>query len=40
MQAWVDPYASWLDEYDRKVAAGQADLDGELSEGAVLFGAG
>ena len=40
IQAWSDPYASWLDEYDRKVAAGQADLGGELSEGAVLFGAG
>ena len=21
IQAWVDPYASWLDEHDRKVAA-------------------
>ena len=40
VQAWVDPYASWLDEYDRKVAAGQSDLAGELSEGAQLFGAG
>ena len=40
VQAWSDPYASWLDEYDRKVAAGQADLGGELSEGVVLFGAG
>ena len=40
IQAWVDPYASWLDEYDRKLAAGQADLDGELSEGRVLFGEG
>jgi starch synthase (maltosyl-transferring) len=40
IQAWVDPYASWLDEHDRKVAAGQADLSGELSEGRVLFGDG
>jgi starch synthase (maltosyl-transferring) len=40
IQAWVDPYASWLDEHDRKVAAGQADLTGELSEGLTLFGEG
>jgi starch synthase (maltosyl-transferring) len=40
VQAWVDPYAGWLDEHDRKVAAGQADLSGELSEGEVLFGTG
>ena len=40
IQAWVDPYASWLDEHDRKVAAGQEDLDGELSEGRALFGDG
>ena len=40
VQAWVDPFASWLDEFDRKTAAGQADLTGELSEGEVLFGPG
>ena len=40
VQAWVDPFASWLDEYDRKLAAGQADLAGELSEGRALFGEG
>ena len=40
IQAWVDPYASWLDEHDRKVAAGQVDLSGELSEGRALFGDG
>jgi starch synthase (maltosyl-transferring) len=40
IQAWVDPYASWLDEYDRKLAAGQDDLGGELSEGRQLFGEG
>jgi starch synthase (maltosyl-transferring) len=38
LEAWVDPYASWLDEHDRKVAAGQADLSGELAEGRKLFG--
>ncbi len=40
VQAWVDPYATWLGEVDRKVAAGQSDLSGELSEGEVLFGPG
>ena len=38
--AWVDRHAGWLDEHDRKVAAGQQDLAGELSEGAALFGPG
>jgi len=38
--AWADPYATWLDEYDRKVAGGQSDLSGELSEGGALFGDG
>ena len=40
IQAWVDPYGSWLDEHDRKVGAGQEDLSGELSEGRELFGEG
>jgi starch synthase (maltosyl-transferring) len=40
VQAWFDPYATWLEEHDRKVAAGQADLSGELAEGERLFGAG
>ncbi len=40
IEAWTDPFATWLDEHDRKVAAGQADLAGELSEGRVLFGKG
>ena len=40
IQAWVDPYASWLDEHDRKAAAGQSDLGGELAEGRELFGEG
>ncbi|RDI75677.1 protein of unknown function (DUF3416) [Gaiella occulta] len=38
--AWTDPYATLLDELDRKLAAGQADLAGELAEGEALFGAG
>jgi starch synthase (maltosyl-transferring) len=36
--AWVDRWASWRHELERKVAAGQEDLSGELSEGAVLLG--
>jgi starch synthase (maltosyl-transferring) len=38
IEAWVDRVASFQDELRRKVAAGQADLGGELSEGAVLLG--
>jgi len=40
IEAWVDRYAGWLVEHDRKVAAGQADLTGELAEGVALYGAG
>jgi starch synthase (maltosyl-transferring) len=38
VEAWVDRVASFQDELRRKVAAGQADLAGELSEGAILLG--
>jgi starch synthase (maltosyl-transferring) len=34
--AWVDRFASWRRELERKVEAGQADLAGELAEGAAL----
>jgi starch synthase (maltosyl-transferring) len=40
IESWVDRHAGWLDEHDRKVAAGHADLAGELAEGAELFGEG
>ena len=40
IEAWVDRHAAWLDEHDRKVAAGQTNLAGELAEGEVLFGPG
>jgi starch synthase (maltosyl-transferring) len=36
--AWTDRIATWQDELRRKVDAGQEDLAGELSEGALLFG--
>jgi starch synthase (maltosyl-transferring) len=39
VQAWTDVFGTWRDELRRKVAADQADLDGEISEGLVLLGA-
>jgi starch synthase (maltosyl-transferring) len=38
VQAWIDRFESFRDELRRKVEAGQADLDSELQEGALLFG--
>jgi starch synthase (maltosyl-transferring) len=40
IDAWVDRYATLLDELDRKLAAGQADLAGETAEAEALFGGG
>jgi starch synthase (maltosyl-transferring) len=40
VEAWVDRHAGWLSEHDRKVTAGQFDLEGELAEGKALFGPG
>ena len=37
VEAWADPLASWRVELTRKVDAGQDDLSGELSEGALLL---
>jgi starch synthase (maltosyl-transferring) len=37
IEAWVDRVASFQEELRRKVAVGQNDLAGELSEGAVLL---
>ena len=37
IEAWSDAFATWRDELARKVGAGQTDLGGELSEGAVLL---
>jgi starch synthase (maltosyl-transferring) len=36
VEAWTDTFATWRSEIVRKVQAGQEDLSGELSEGAVL----
>ena len=38
IQAWVDAVATWKQEISRKLAAGQQDLSGELSEGELLLG--
>jgi starch synthase (maltosyl-transferring) len=40
IEAWVDRHSGWISEVDRKIAAGQADLAGELAEGEALFGIG
>jgi starch synthase (maltosyl-transferring) len=40
VEAWVDRYATLLDELDRKLAAGQRDLAGETSEAEALFDPG
>ena len=37
VEAWTDGPATWRSEIERKVEAGQEDLTGELSEGAVLL---
>jgi starch synthase (maltosyl-transferring) len=36
-RAWVDAFASWRREIERKVAGGQEDLGSELAEGALLL---
>jgi starch synthase (maltosyl-transferring) len=38
IDAWTDRVATWREEIRRKHEAGQEDLAGELSEGAVLLG--
>ncbi|MEV4419952.1 alpha-1,4-glucan--maltose-1-phosphate maltosyltransferase [Patulibacter sp. NPDC049589] len=35
--AWVDRFATWRHEIERKHAAGQDDLSGELSEGVLIL---
>ena len=40
IEAWVDLYATMLDELDRKLAAGQTELASELAEAEALFGPG
>jgi starch synthase (maltosyl-transferring) len=37
IHAWVDRFGTWRDELSRKLAAGQTELAGELSEGRLLL---
>ena len=37
IEAWVDPFSSWRGELERKLGAGQQDLESELAEGAALL---
>jgi starch synthase (maltosyl-transferring) len=37
IEAWTDLFGTWRDELERKLAAGQRELAGELSEGVVLL---
>jgi starch synthase (maltosyl-transferring) len=37
IEAWTDVFGTWRDELERKLAAGQHDLAGEMSEGIVLL---
>ncbi|HET8756122.1 MAG TPA: alpha-1,4-glucan--maltose-1-phosphate maltosyltransferase [Solirubrobacteraceae bacterium] len=37
IEAWSDQFATWRDELQRKVAAAQDDLAGEMSEGVVML---
>ena len=37
IEAWTDVFGTWRDELERKVAAQQHDLAGELSEGVLLL---
>ena len=37
IEAWTDVFATWRDELQRKVNAGQENLTGELSEGLLLL---
>jgi len=38
VEAWVDRFASWRRELERKAEVGQRDLASELAEGAALLG--
>jgi starch synthase (maltosyl-transferring) len=37
IEAWADRFGTWRDELERKLAAAQGDLAGELSEGVLLL---
>ena len=37
VEAWTDRFGTWRDELERKLAAGEPNLSGELSEGVLLL---
>jgi starch synthase (maltosyl-transferring) len=37
VEAWSDPFATWRTELERKLAAGQTELEPELAEGAAIL---
>ena len=37
VEAWVNLFGSWRSEIERKLAAGQVDLESELAEGAAIL---
>ena len=37
IEAWTDVFASWRDELERKLAAGQSDLASEISDGIAIL---
>ncbi len=37
VEAWTDGFGTWRDELERKLAGGQHDLAGEMSEGVLLL---
>jgi starch synthase (maltosyl-transferring) len=37
VEAWTDVFGTWRDELERKLAAGQHELKGEMSEGILLL---
>jgi starch synthase (maltosyl-transferring) len=37
INAWVDRFGTWRDELQRKLAAAQTDITGEISEGRLLL---
>ena len=36
IEAWVDPFAAWREELERKLAFGEEDLTSEIEEGALM----
>ncbi len=37
IEAWTDSFGTWRDELERKIAADQHDLAGEMSEGLLML---